>query len=201
MKVKIVQVGAWLCIGALVSLIQTWWVIHFYENTIDSALRPALLRYPYTRPYDSWRSSWVVVDHGGEPLLVRVNRNRNGRVFQVRSSLMIQPDPDQSRNRFELPDWSLPARDSADFPGRAEEIVLEQANGWPFIAWKGEYMYDMDAYASRWSWSMPDDWQEGLDAYQHVILFPYRPIFPGVFYNALLYGVGAWLGLRGCRMV
>ncbi len=181
----------YLGLGSALSLSQTWWSIYFYENVRTSYWRPRVLQYPYMQGgYDPSTTGLMLGKPNGndDAWVILGIENRDGRVFQVRR--YISGDIGINRN---IEPGSIPKWSRAFLPPTQNEVeqrvhIHEQMNGWPFLAWRGEYVTNGNFLASEQTNCIPDDRSVGMNAWHGLILFPYGPVFPGILYNAIIFG-------------
>ncbi|MEX0876880.1 MAG: hypothetical protein WD114_05425 [Phycisphaerales bacterium] len=121
-------------------------------------------------------------------------RASDGRIYQIRHDMLYrgQTGVEREIRPGVMPDWSRIA--PAPTPDQAQryEQVIEQLNGWPFLAWRGEARRDRRGLSPTYSFAFPGSGSAGMNSWDELVLFPYEPVFPGVLINAAIFGGSAY---------
>ncbi len=192
----------YLVLGVTVSLAQTWWSIYFYENVRTSYWRPRVLQYPYTQGGYSPSTTGRMLgrfNRGGDAWIILGIKNRDGRIFQVRRYISDDIGINRNLELGSIPEWSRAFVPPTKSEAKQRVHIQEQMNGWPFLAWRGEYSTDGSFLTSQQTNCIPDDRSVGINAWYGLVLFPYGPVFPGILYNALFFGGVLFITVRALK--
>lgn len=208
MKNRVLKIGLlalfYLLLGALVSLGFTWWSVKLHESTYTHSWIK-LLGFPY---FDQFANPSTTGRHLSEPnefggqWVVNGRINKRGELFQLQYDAGVYRDGlERPAHSGLIPEWSRvhssPSVEEVD----GQVFILEQVGGWPFRSWRGDLHKDSRMPGIVTLNSIPDTYRFVNPAWRDVVVFPYEPIFPGVFYNASIFGVIAYVALRLWRSV
>ena len=208
MRKRLVQVGLvsvlFLILGTFVSLGFTWWSVKFHESRWTQGwIR--LLSFPYfdqqANPSTTGRYLGEA-NADGDSWVINGRRNKRHALFQ------FQYEASDYRTGMEralvpgiVPEWSrvgaVPTREEAKW----NMFRIEQIGGWPFTAWRGDWSIDTRSPTGQTFNSLPDIQSGGSFAWRDFVIYPYEPVFPGVIYNASIFGVFLYLGWRGLVLI
>lgn len=192
----------WTLFGAIISLLQTWGVIYLFRSSELSPFRLKHSPYFSSNGLEITTTPWMSVTDGDRQLFVRARVQSGGYVFEV-TSTEIPQDVNESFPVISIPNWSFTASNSHNqsvFGNEAGVFTKEQAGGWPFVAWKGEYYYDIDQMISASNWCFSDNDADALHVYFDGVIFPFRPLFPGVMFNAAIFGMCVYVTQMAVRV-
>ncbi|MFG0246689.1 MAG: hypothetical protein ACF8MF_11645 [Phycisphaerales bacterium JB052] len=185
-----------LVLGFIGTLLQTWFAVNFFENRYARGWAH-VLRFASFRVADPSSTGWML----GEPTpnwkcwRVLVTRDHAGRFYQIRYRLWDAGVDNGERDLRPgmIPDWTRikPVPSPAEVRGLTQ--ILEQRNGWPFPAWRGEVRQNRRGGVAEYSYCLPISPTGFLGDWEQLIVIPYEPIFPGVLYNAAIFGSGFFL--------
>ncbi len=181
----------YLILGLVLSLAHTWVTLNFFDN--GHARGPArLISARYWFGANRSTTGRMIGDPNEDGIgwdIIGV-RNSNHRVFQIRHQINIRGYTGVERDfkPGSIPTWtrvdSIPSIQESKNGVR----IIEQLNGWPFLAWRGEARMDRLGGGAQFYWCIPSTKAGGTTAWDHLILFPFEPVFPGVLYNAIFFG-------------
>jgi len=171
------------------SLMQTWVALNFFEN-----------RYAHGWGWFFSSAVWGSTDPSttgwmiGEPNETGVTwdvlgvRNTDHRVYQIRHEINTRGHTGVERifKAESIPSWTRIASVPSIEDAQLGVHVIEQLNGWPFLAWRGEARWNSTGLVYRKCF--PSTKSMGWAFWKSLVLFPYEPVFPGVLYNSLFFG-------------
>lgn len=206
-RVRVFKIGLrvalyFLC-GVALSLGLTWWSIKFHESRRTQGVVAGILGFPYFEIGTPSTTGRYLGEPNadGDSWVINGRRNRRHKLFQVHF------EATDYRNGMErvivdgvIPEWSrVPAAPTKD-EVRGRVFRLEQIGGWPFTAWRGDWSMDIRSVSARTMNCIPDGRAAGSLAWRDLVVYPYGPVFPGVIYNGLIYGLLLFLLWTGTKI-
>jgi hypothetical protein len=194
-------IARWLCLlaawstwGAALSLLTTWGAIAMLESRGGSGLGQYFNRSRLMISADQASTGWMSVRVADETWFVLGVRDIRGRIHQVRAERVRAFPIGQVPRMLDpsaLPEWNtvLGALDHSQDGDR----VVEQASGWPFLAWQGRCAVSSASFRVDCSTCFRDSTATGGPVWDRMVLFPYGPIVPGIVLNSCFFGGVSWL--------
>lgn len=190
-KIKIVLIFA--SFGMLLNLTVAWAQIEILDNKYSNTWF-RFISARYTSPSSPSATGWYLgpPNEQGQQWGINGVRSRSGRIFQIRHDMMFagRTGVERTYRSGIFPEWT--EVELTPTPQEAESYarILEQLNGWPFPAWRGTVRHDRLGGAARYSYCFPGTRTNHPGAWDVLVVFPYRPVFPGVLYNTAIFGTG-----------
>jgi hypothetical protein len=190
-----------LIVGLVLSLVQSWASIWLYDNPNTPSWQRHFFAYPHFAWRDKTKSGWVRLRDGDprERVYAQVTYHDDRQPFQVwymggRGETGVE----LTESTDLIPAWAFD-------PAGIEQVVnpgdrwVVQSNGWPFRAWIG-YSHSDASYSSlTHQFAIPNDQSSSINTWNNLVVFPYRPVFPGVLLNAVIFGGTLYTLLRVVR--
>jgi len=178
-------------LGCTVSLFTTWLGVEFFENKYSNTwLR--LISARHWRPTDRGATGWYLGPESsdGERWGIMGVEDHRGRVFQIRHDMMFagRTGVERTYRSGVIPEWTEVGLSPTTQEAESYARILEQLNGWPFPAWRGTVRHDRLGGAAQYSYCFPGMRTNYPGAWDVLVVFPYRPVFPGVLYNTAIFG-------------
>lgn len=184
-----------LTIGLVFSLLVTWLSIWLYDNPNT----PSWQRHAFAIPYFEWvdksRSGWMRLSEEPAARVWHVDIVYNNRKIPVQVRYRANKAIDGNEYGFKpdlFPDWAPIYPTPSDPEFNTGERRLVQCNGWPFVAWRGSATSDAWYNNIACTSAIPNDFSSSMDSWYKLVLFPLMPMFPGAFYNAVLWAILLW---------
>lgn len=179
-----VRIAAWLLIGLVCSLLHTWFMLN-YENRYSTGWLKM-----FSQPYlivDQSTTHWMIGESNadGDHWDILGVYNFNHRIHQVRYKVHYggYTGLERAIKPGIIPSWSMVTSVPSSEDVAERLAIIEQLNGWPFPAWRGEAR--MTSQGIQYIRSIPaHEPMLGRAGWKGLVLFPYEPVFPGVVLNA-----------------
>lgn len=190
-RTRLVFLIVWyLWLGVFASLAHTWVVANDVNRYGPGWLPYFSSGYWIGKPRTT--TGWMIVESSpdGRKWSVLGVRNGNHRIYQVRHEVNYRGYTGVERDykpEF-VPSWTRVAPFPSIEEMKSYTSIIEQMNGWPFLAWRGEAKFDRRGLGAKYTWCFPSNPKAGSTAWEFLELLPYEPVFPGVLYNSIFFG-------------
>ena len=192
MKAKccVLSLLLYLLLGIVISLLFTWVVsLDGFRFAPGFAQR---LSSSYWMGSSTTNTGWMIGEPNADsvPWSIKGVRDGKHRVYQIRYEINYRgyTGVEKDFSPESIPGWTRVSPIPMIEESKSYTRVIEQLNGWPFLAWRGEARIDRLGRGAQYTWCFPSTKQASLTAWDSLVLLPYEPVFPGVFYNAIFFG-------------